>query len=75
MRDRSRDSIRALGRAALAALLEAVKDLVPGFGPIHAAWKTYHDALRPAGGGPRAAAGGGAGFPDAAPGAGLRCHR
>ena len=47
MRDRSRDSIRALGRAALAALLEAVKDLVPGFGPIHAAWTAYHDALRP----------------------------
>jgi len=41
------ERIRALQRAALAALLEVAKDLVPGFGPIQAAWKAYHDALRP----------------------------
>ena len=47
MGDRSPDRMRALGRAALALLIEAVKELVPAFGPIQAAWEAYHDALRP----------------------------
>jgi tetratricopeptide (TPR) repeat protein len=47
MGDRSPDRMRALGRAALALLIEAVKELVPAFGPIQAAWEAYRDALRP----------------------------
>jgi tetratricopeptide (TPR) repeat protein len=47
MGDRSPDRMQALGRAALALLIEAVKELVPAFGPIQAAWEAYHDALRP----------------------------
>jgi hypothetical protein len=47
MGDRSPDRMRALRRAALALLIEAVKELVPAFGPIQAAWEAYHDALRP----------------------------
>jgi tetratricopeptide (TPR) repeat protein len=47
MGDRSPDRMRALGRAALALLIEAVKEIVPAFGPIQAAWEAYHDALRP----------------------------
>jgi tetratricopeptide (TPR) repeat protein len=47
MGDRSPDRMKALGRAALALLIEAVKELVPAFGPIQAAWEAYHDALRP----------------------------
>jgi tetratricopeptide (TPR) repeat protein len=39
--------MKALGRAALALLIEAVKELVPAFGPIEAAWEAYRDALRP----------------------------
>jgi tetratricopeptide (TPR) repeat protein len=39
--------MKALGRAALALLIEAVKELVPAFGPIQAAWEAYRDALRP----------------------------
>jgi tetratricopeptide (TPR) repeat protein len=39
--------MRALGRAALALLIEAVKEIVPAFGPIQAAWEAYRDALRP----------------------------
>ena len=38
--------IQALGRAALAGLVEAVKELVPGFGPILAAWQAYQAARR-----------------------------
>jgi len=47
MGDRSPDRMKALGRAALALLIEAVKELVPAFGPIQAAWEAYRDALRP----------------------------
>jgi hypothetical protein len=47
MGDRSPDRMRALGRAALALLIEAVKEIVPAFGPIQAAWEAYRDALRP----------------------------
>jgi hypothetical protein len=48
MRDLPPDRIlRALRRAALALLIEAARELVPGFGPIEAAWKAYRDALRP----------------------------
>jgi len=47
MGDRSPDRMRALGRAALAGLIEVARELVPGFGPIEAAWKAYRDALRP----------------------------
>jgi hypothetical protein len=39
--------MKALGRAALALLIEAVKEIVPAFGPIQAAWEAYRDALRP----------------------------
>jgi ATP-dependent RNA circularization protein (DNA/RNA ligase family) len=39
--------IQALGRAVLAGLVEAVKDLVSGAGPILAAWEAYQAALRP----------------------------
>jgi tetratricopeptide (TPR) repeat protein len=47
MGDRSPDRMKALGRAALALLIEAVKELIPAFGPIQAAWEAYRDALRP----------------------------
>ena len=39
--------IQALGRAACAALIEAVKELVPGFGAIYVAWQTFRNAFRP----------------------------
>jgi hypothetical protein len=39
--------MKALGRAALALLIEAVKELIPAFGPIQAAWEAYRDALPP----------------------------
>jgi hypothetical protein len=47
MGDRSPDRMRALRRATLALLIEAVKEIVPAFGPIQAAWEAYRDALRP----------------------------
>jgi hypothetical protein len=48
MRDLPPDRIlRALGHAALVGLIEAVRELVPAFGPIQAAWEAYRDALHP----------------------------
>jgi hypothetical protein len=47
MGDRSPDRMKALGRAALAGLIEVAREHVPGFGPIQAAWEAYRDALRP----------------------------